>query len=148
MQLMETLIWHSNHGSQGGALTELLDGLSSHSHWSWPKGAPHQAWSEAALIHIFCEELLGIRIDNASRRLHLCTRHWQKFSEFSFSLSTLHARINISKKAEECSIAIIESISHSPETEIHVSNFQPDKPDVQRLTITANTPVSFKITYS
>ncbi|MEY3901303.1 MAG: hypothetical protein RL189_609 [Pseudomonadota bacterium] len=148
MQLMETLIWHSNHGTQGGALTELLDGLSNHSHWSWPKGAPHQAWSEAALIHVFCEELLGIRIENMSRRIRLCTRHWQTFPQFNFSFDTRHSRIIISKQGNDCAVAVCELHASLPPTEIYISHHHGGEASEQTHTLSEGTPVRFKITHS
>lgn len=95
--LVETLIYHSNKGTQGGALPELLDGLSSHSPWSWPKGAPHQAWSVSAFIHIIFENILGLRLGLMGQELTLNSSHWNYFHLAKTSLSTPQGTITFDK---------------------------------------------------
>jgi glycogen debranching enzyme len=98
-QLTETLVWHATQGLQGGALPELLDGLSSHSDWSWAKGAPHQAWSEAALVHMVIENWIGLRLKNFGRSLLLNVKHWQTLPDFSLAIELPQGQLLVTKTA-------------------------------------------------
>lgn len=95
--LVRTLIHHSTEGAQGGALPELLDGLTSHSSWSWAKGAPHQAWSASAFIHITLENILGLRIKSLGNELHLNSAHWNQFSHLKTQIQTKSGDVNLVK---------------------------------------------------
>jgi glycogen debranching enzyme len=117
-QLTQTLVWHAVHGASGGALPELLDGLTSHSPWSWPKGAPHQAWSEAALINIVIEEWLGISVSNFSKTLNINTNHWHEAGDFSLALVLAQTKIRLTKRHTELQIEIPEKISLNAELEV------------------------------
>lgn len=110
LQLTQTLVWHAVHGTQGGAIAELLDGLSSHSPWSWPKGAPHQAWSEAALIQMICENWLGLRIRRASKELSIDTGSWNIIGSFSISFAAAQGQIQVKYESTQ-SILTINSTS-------------------------------------
>ncbi len=122
-QLTQTLVWHGIHGTQGGALPELLDGLTSHSHWSWPKGAPHQAWSEAALVNIIIEEWLGVCVSNFSKTLKISTRKWNEIGDFSITLPLVQARVLIQKTKSEIKIDLTDKQSASAlELEVYMTD--------------------------
>jgi glycogen debranching enzyme len=104
-RLYETLVHHATDGSQGGALPELLDGLSSHSPWSWPKGAPHQAWSEAAFLHMILECWVGLRLTSFGEKLIVDTTFWSNFPEFKLELSIHSGRVSLQKQKNSAQLS-------------------------------------------
>jgi glycogen debranching enzyme len=105
-QLTNTLVWHAVHGSQGGAMAELLDGLSSHSPRSWPKGAPHQAWSEAALIQTTFEDWLGLQLAEFGNTLRMNTSRWKYVGDFEVSFECKDGRVFVTNSADQCSLTL------------------------------------------
>ncbi|MBM3383122.1 MAG: hypothetical protein FJY29_11870 [Betaproteobacteria bacterium] len=103
-KLYETLIHHATQGSQGGALPELLDGLSSHSHWSWPKGAPHQAWSEAAFVHMILEGWIGLRPSSFGEKLIIETSMWKLFPDFKLDFMVRNGKVELTKKSNSAEL--------------------------------------------
>lgn len=110
-QLRQTLIFHSTKGAQGGALPELLDGLTNHSRWSWPKGAPHQAWSEACLIQLIVEGWIGIKIKDVGQTLVIKTSYWSELSDFTFNFEINSGGIQIKKSGQTCLIQLSSNFS-------------------------------------
>lgn len=125
--LIETLIHHSTRGSQGGALPELLDGLSSHSSWSWPKGAPHQAWSASAFIHMILENLLGLRIKNLGMELHLNSTYWPYFNNLKTEVLTESGVVLIEKVRSSLNVLLHPATERSELVLVHVDDKSRDR---------------------
>lgn len=121
LQLTKTLVWHSVYGAGGGALPELLDGLSSHSDWSWPKGAPHQAWSEAALIDMVIEDWLGISVSDFSGTLNINAQRWKYLGDFSLTFSLVQAQIRILKSDGEITVELLDHIQPQSDFDLKLS---------------------------
>lgn len=121
-QLTNTLVWHSVHGSQGGALSELLDGLSSHSPWSWPKGAPHQAWSEAALIQSTLEDWLGFQFAELGKTLKIDTSRWSHLGDFEISFECKDGRVFVSNSTDICKLSLKSNSGHAQALKIELRN--------------------------
>jgi len=125
--LIETLIHHSTRGSQGGALPELLDGLSSHSQWSWPKGAPHQAWSSSAFIHTVLENVLGLRIKSFGTQVQINTTHWNHFQSIITELSTESGVISIEKERNTLKVTLHPANNISEIVLVHIDDRAPER---------------------
>ena len=124
--LIDTLIHHSTQGSQGGALPELLDGLSSHSQWSWPKGAPHQAWSSSAFIHMILENILGLRIKALGRQIQVNTTHWDYFKSIRTTLLTESGSVNIEKDRNTLNVTFVPCNDKSEIVFVHKNDRNPE----------------------
>jgi glycogen debranching enzyme len=134
--LINTLIHHSTQGSQGGALPELLDGLSSHSQWSWPKGAPHQAWSSSAFIHMIMENVLGLRIKNLGTQVQLNSTHWGYFQRIRTSVLTESGTISIEKDRNVLNVTFAPTTQESQIVVVHLDNRAPKR--IERITMSHN----------
>lgn len=121
-QLTETLVWHSVHGTQGGAIAELLDGLSSHSRWSWPKGAPHQAWSEAALIQAILEDWLGLQPTGFGYSLRVDTCRWNHIGDFCVTFEMKIGRFQLNKSKKNVTFNISANSTESRQLSIELFN--------------------------
>jgi glycogen debranching enzyme len=106
-KLYGTLVYHATQGSQGGALPELLDGLSSHSNWSWPKGAPHQAWSEAAFVHMILESWIGLRLTSFGEKLLLDSSLWNNFPNFHLEFDVRDGRVGLRKNQSTAELTFV-----------------------------------------
>ncbi len=146
-QLRNTLVFHANQGLQGGALPELLDGLSSHSPWSWPKGAPHQAWSEAAFIHMVVEEWMGIRIVNIGKTLQLDSSKWKGFPDFSFEFTVQNGKIQINKYGQTSRIQFTAKESGALLEVVHRMNPAAEEP-LQIYKLNRSEPLILKLCFS
>lgn len=146
-QLRNTLVFHATEGIQGGALPELLDGLSSHSPWSWPKGAPHQAWSEAAFIHMIVEEWMGIRIVNIGKTLQLDTSKWKGFPDFSFEFTLQKAKIQVNKYGQTSRIQFVSQEYEGVLEVIHKAALEAQEPR-QIYELSRGEPLTLKLCFS
>ena len=144
-QLFETLVWYASEGPLGGALPELLDGVSNHSQWSWPKGAPHQAWSEAAFIHIFVEEMLGIQVKNSGSYIQIDTCLWHRLPAFSFEFALKDCRIFVAHRKTSILVKIQGA---EQEKTLTLEFFDSSKPHQGKLTHALSAHRPFEATLS
>ena len=107
-------------------MPELLDGLSSHSQWSWPKGAPHQAWSSSAFIHMILENILGLRIKALGRQIQVNTTHWDYFKSIRTTLLTESGSVNIEKDRNTLNVTFVPCNDKSEIVLVHKNDRNPE----------------------
>ncbi|MEY4066286.1 MAG: hypothetical protein RIR26_2494 [Pseudomonadota bacterium] len=145
-QLTDTLCWHATQGLQGGALTELLDGLSSHSDWSWAKGAPHQAWSEAALVHMLIENWIGLRLENHGNTLRLNASHWAELPNFCLQTTLPKGKLELKKNDQQAQLRLNgKDSSLKLRVELIQGN---DQQRISSFELSENSPLIIRMTHS